>query len=293
MRALRALRRWAFLAIPGVGVVELAAHVVQTTSVAPDADWASARAYVAAQAAPDDLIAFAPPWADPLARHHLGADLATVAREARPDESRFARAFEVSIRGAHLPELANWNRKDVRRFGAVTVTSWQNPTAARVIDDLVTMVAPAWMQVSRLDGARALDCPFVQGATQSGGLGYGPAIQGNHFVCPGGGLVTESVVADLEYRPRRCIYAPLSAGVLRVRFLGVRFGRFLHGHHGLYVEAERGKTGAPVTMAFKVGDSILGSVVHNDGEGWKPFELLHRGARRATLRAGRRALVGR
>jgi hypothetical protein len=60
---------------------------------------------------------------------------------------------------------------------------------------------------------------------------------------------------------------------MRIRFLGVRLGRALHGHHGLYVEAERNKSGAPVTITFRVGDQVVGSVVHHDGEGWKPFEF--------------------
>jgi hypothetical protein len=53
----------------------------------------------------------------------------------------------------------------------------------------------------------------------------------------------------------------------------VPFGRVIHGHHALYVEAERSKDGAPVTLTFRVGDVVLGSVVHKDGDGWKPFEL--------------------
>ncbi len=232
-----------------------------------------ARDYVASHAEPEDLVAFAPRWADPLGRRYFGADIATVAREARPDETRFPRAFEVSLRGAHLSSVAAWRREDVKRFGGVTVTTWQNPAPARVLDDLVSMVGPLRMRASRVDGSREVDCPFGQGATQSGGLGYGPAVGGSRFVCPGGGFVAESVVADLDYSPHRCIYAPAAGGTLRLRFVGVRFGRFLHGYHGLYVEAERGGSGAPVTLAFKVGDSNLGSVVHRDGDGWKPFEL--------------------
>ena len=28
-----------------------------------------------------------------------------------------------------------------------------------------------------------------------------------------------------------------------------------------------------MTLTFKTGDATLGSVVHRDGDGWKPFEL--------------------
>lgn len=267
---MRPWQRWAFAAVPAVGLIELAAHVVQTHSVAGDADWAAARGYVAAQSKAEDLVAFAPRWADPLGREHFGPGLATLEREARPDESRFPRAFEVSIRGAHLAAFEGWRRAGEQRFGGVTVTTWENPAPARVLTDLVSLVDPQRMRVSRGDG----DCAFVHGAAQSGGLGFGPAIPGDRFVCQGGGFVGASVVADLDYVAHRCIYAPPPGGApLRLRFLEVRFGRTLHGHHALYVEAERDKKGAPVTITFRAGDSVVGSVVHHDGDGWKPFEF--------------------
>jgi hypothetical protein len=266
-----------------VGLIELGAHVVQTHAVTPDADWRAARDYVAAQVHPDDLVAFAPRWVDPIGRMQFGPALATLEREARPDESRFPRAFEVSIRGAHDPSLEGWPRTEEHRFGDVTVATLQNPAPAHVLDDLVSLVNGQRMQVSRVDGGREgdhaggheSDCAFTHAAPQSGGLGAGPALPADRFVCPSGGFVTASVAADLSYHPHRCIYAPPPGGrtALRLRFLGVRLGQTLHGHHGLYVEAERSKTGAPITITFRVGDATIGSVVHHDGEGWKPFEF--------------------
>ncbi len=257
--------------IPAVGLLELGAHVVQTHSVAPDADWSAARDYVTSQVKPEDLVAFAPRWADPVGREHFGAALATLEREGRADETRFPRAFEVSIRGAHLAAFDGWRRAGEQRFGRVTVTTWENPAPAHVLDDLVAMVDPQHLRVARGDA----ECTFAHGAAQSGNLGFGPTIPGDRFTCPGGGFVGASVVADLDYYPHRCIYAPPQGGnaPLRLRFQGVRFGRTLHGHHALYVEAERDRKGAPVTITFRVGDSSLGSVVHHDGDGWKPFEF--------------------
>jgi hypothetical protein len=269
-RAALRFQRWAFAAVPLVGLLELAAHAVQTHSVTPDADLSAARAYVAAHAAPEDLVAFAPKWVDPVGRAHFGSALATVEREARADETRFPRALEVSIRGAHLPALAGWRRASEQRFGSVLVTTWDNPAPAQVLDDLVSRVDPQHLRVSRGDA----ECNFTHGTAQSGNLGFGPAIPGDHFVCPGGGFVGASVVADLDYVPHRCVFAPPSGSApLRLRFTDVRFGRVLHGHHALYVEAERDKKGAPVTLSFKSGDSTLGTVVHRDGDGWKPFEI--------------------
>jgi hypothetical protein len=226
---------------------------------------------VAQQVKPADLVAFAPRWADPIGREHFGPQIATIEREARPDETRFPRVFEVALRGAHLPAFADWRRSGEERFGAVTVTLLENPSPAVVLDDLVSMLDPQHARVVRGDA----ECVFSHGASQSGNLGFGPTIPAERFVCPSGGFAGVSVVADLDYIPHRCIYAPPPGGnvPLRIRFGDVRFGRVLHGHHALYVEAEREKRGASVTLTFKSGESTLGSVEHRDGEGWKPFEL--------------------
>ena len=82
-------------------------------------------------------------------------------------------------------------------------------------------------------------------------------------------------MADLDYRPRRCFYAPAQGpnATIRLRFDSIAFGKVLHGHHGLYVEAERDQKGAPVEIAFRSGDKSFGKLVHRDGEGWKGFEL--------------------
>lgn len=255
--------------MPAVGLIELGAHAVQTHSVAPDRDWNDARAYVATRVQADDLVAFAPRWADPIGREIFGPGISTLEREARGDESRFPRAFEVSIRGAHVEGLHGWRRDGEQRFGAVTVTTLENPAPAHVLDDLVSLATPTRMRVSHGDR----DCPFTHGGPQSGGLGFGPTIPGDRFVCPAGGFVGVSVVADLDYIPHRCIFAPpTGGGALRLRFLGVRMGQTLHGHHALYVEAERMK-GTPVTIAFSIAGSPLGSVLHRDGDGWRSFEL--------------------
>jgi hypothetical protein len=204
----------------------------------------------------------------------LGSQLASIEREARPDETRFPRALEVSIRGEHLPAFKDWHRASEQRFGRITVTTWENPAPVQVlddlVDDLVSRVDPQHLRVSRGEA----DCSFVHGSPQTGNLGFGPAIPGDRFACQGGGFVGVSVAADLDYVPRRCIFAPPSGSQpLRLHFSDVRFGRTLHGHHTLYVEAERDRKGAPVTLTFRAGDSTLGVLVHRDGDGWKPFEL--------------------
>jgi len=106
-------------------------------------------------------------------------------------------------------------------------------------------------------------------------MGHGPAVPEERFTCPGGGNVSLSVVAPLDYRPRRCLLAsPVGGnGALRIRFTGVTFASSLYGHHAVYVEAERRKKGAPVSLTFRAGGTVLGSMTHADGDGWKGFEL--------------------
>ena len=274
-REVASWRKWLFAIVPAVAVVELILHVIQVRSVVPDADWIAARDATKAIAKADDLVIFAPKWADPLGREFFGGEVATLEREAFADASRFERAIEVSIRGQHAPELSGWRRKEEKAVGAITLTTFENPSYQKTIDDLLLHVDPAQMTVARVTGDTEQPCPFVGGgAAQTGNLGFGPAIPGEKFACANS-PVGISVVSDLGYTPHKCIYAPPSGGgaVTRVRFENVAFGDVLHGHHGLYVEAERSRDGAPVQLVFSVGERRLGKLTHVDGDGWKGFEL--------------------
>ena len=268
-------RKWAFAIVPIWGIFELIAHAKQTRSVVPESDWKDAKAAVVAIAQPNDLVLFAPTWSDPLGREWFGDDVASIAREARPDESRFARAIEVSIRGKHRAEIAGWTRGDSKRVGAITITTYENPAPVKVIDDLLDHDGPSGMRVQRIDAGREGECGWIQSTPQTGGLGFGPTVPGHRFACGGGNFVGISIIHDMDNAPRRCFFAPPGGGssVLRVRFTNVAFGQALHGHVGMAQFAERDLVGTPVTLAWKVGEKSLGRIVHNDGDGWKGFEL--------------------
>lgn len=268
-------KRWAFVLVPLVGVVELGLHVKQVYGVVPERDWLAARDVVKGVVKPDDLVVFAPAWADPLGRRYFGRDIATVEREARPDDTRFPRAIEVSIRGEHDADLAGWHEAAKQKVGAITITTLENPHPAHLLDDLVTHATASRMSVAHVEGGRAQDCVFMHGPVKTGNLGFGPAIPGDRAECAGGGFVGVTVFAVLDYTARRCIYAPPpgGSGATRITFHDVTMGRALHGHHGLYAEAERNKTGTPVKIAFSIGDESLGKLTHEDGDGWTEFEL--------------------
>lgn len=268
-----ALKKYAFAVVPAIGLFELLAHVKQTSSVPTDGEWRAARAAVERAVGPSDLVIFAPEWTEPLGREHFGAELASVERIARPDETRFPRAIEVSIRGAHRPELAGWKTLQRETVGPFEVVTQSNPDPARVVDDLVEHVHPDALSVSLVDGDRETPCPWTRGAVLTGGLGYGPSVPAERFNCPGGAVVAVTVISDPTYRPRRCIYSPPPGGntVLRLRFKSVIFGRALHGHHAIAAEADH-TNGAPVTVTFRTGTSTIGGFTRRDGTGWTPYE---------------------
>jgi hypothetical protein len=268
------MRRFLFLALPVIAVLELGAHLVQIYGVVPSSDWIAARDVVRTLAQPDDFIAFAPYWTDPLGREYFGSDLATVAREARPDDSRYRRGIEVSIRGQHLPELAGWKVSSTQHVGRVTVTVYENPAFKAVKDDLVDHVAPDRMAVSEISGGLETDCSFMRGRVETGGLGFGPAVPAERFVCPGG-FIGASIMQPTDYRPHRCLLAPpLGNGkTLRVKFLGVQFGETLHGHTGIDWDSEHHLEQPGVTLVWKIGARTLARITDANGEGWKSFEL--------------------
>jgi hypothetical protein len=199
----------------------------------------------------------------------------TIEREARADDTGYAHAIQVSVGRARAPELATWKQASEQRIGRLVVSRLDNPAPVHVIDRLLDHEGPQRMRVAQVSGKQETDCSYTQGPAQAGSLGFGPTIPARKFSCPSGSFVGVSVIATLDYTARRCFYAPIMSGAvgLRIRFPEVTFGRVLHGHHGLYVEAERGKAGAPMTLIFSVGGAPLSRLAHDDGEGWKAFDI--------------------
>lgn len=267
--------RWGVALLCLVGVWELAAHVWQVTHVPSDGDWAAARKVVEGKLKPTDLVLFAPGWSEPLGREHFGDRIASIERMARPDESRFLRAIEVSMRGATRGEIAGWPVIESERIGPFTVRIAENPHPVPVKDDLVTRVQPERMTLARVDGEAVSECAWTRSQVQSGGLGAGPAVPEYRFMCPSGGFAGVTVMSPSDYSARRCIYVPPAGGatVMRLTFRDVAFGKILTGHHTIYVEADyAGNHGTPVVLAFSSRGQSLGKFTRRDGQGWTPFE---------------------
>jgi hypothetical protein len=112
LRARPALLLTVLLALLAAWEIGTLAHV---HAAAPDdADWKAATALIRAEFKPgQDLIVFAPAWVDPVGRQWLGDHLG-LDDLARMDAARYARLWEVSVRGAVPPET--------ERLGAPTYT---------------------------------------------------------------------------------------------------------------------------------------------------------------------------
>lgn len=266
----------ALSALPLVGIVELALHVHQVSEVVPERDWAAARDAVAKDLRPDDLVTFAPFWADPLGRRTFGDAIMTFERAGRSDEGRFARAWEVSIRGAHDPTLARWKKVSETRHGDVTVTLLENPAPEKVLTDLVALVDPSRLSVSRIDASGvASACAFQRGATAGGStvVPQGLLVPGDKFVCSGG-HVGVSVLHALDHHPHVCINAtPLQGADLQLVFKDVAFGEAVFGHSGVQWMTERVPTQDRTTVAFSAFGRPIATHTHKLGAGWVGFEL--------------------
>lgn len=284
----RRLGRWAFALVPALGLCELGAHAYFSRRGPREGDWAAIRAPVEALRQPGDLVIVAPAWADPHARRALGDALMPLRDAARPDETRYAAAIEISALGQRAPELAGWREVAREERGDLRIRRLENPAPARVVFDFTDELRPPRADVRGTDPP--VSCPWNPHArVVAGGLGGHPTFPAERFECPAGAFFHAgvTVIADEEFRPRRCIWAhPLQRGELVIRYQGVPLGRVIRGHAGMYWMIEREQQGAPVTLTVRVDGEQVGAATHRDGEGWTAFELplgAHAGAAAAEV----------
>jgi hypothetical protein len=282
------LLRYAFLGIPLLGLAELGAHLYFALCPPSFDDWYAVADAVRAEKHEGDLLVVAPSWADPAARRGLGDELMPLRDEARPDVTRYAHALELSILGEHDPELRGWREESERRAGKFLLRRLANPAPAQVVYDFVDHARPPVADVRGTDPPAA--CPWNPRAqlVPSGPFGH-PMFAPERFECPGGPYfnVGVTVLADEDFRPRRCLWShPLARGEIVTRFHGVPLGRTIHGHGGLYWIVEREKKGAPITLTVRVDGDTVGTAVHRDGDGWAGFSFdlgAHAGAPAAEV----------
>lgn len=273
-------RRWIFALVPLVAAVELVAHFVIVARVPKPEHWRAAHDHIARARRDGDLVASAPIWTDPLARMHF-ADLIPLRDAARPDATRYRRAFVATIRGGEHPDFRGWREESSRSFGRVTVRLLVNPAPAQVRFDFVDGARPPVATVFRVVGNDRTECAFREGfPVMGGGLGQGALAGSERFVCnaEGWNYVGPTIIEDMDHRGRRCLWShPVQNGAMITRYANVPLGNTIRAHHGLAYEAERGddngNQGGPVELTIRVDGEEVGRDLHRDNEGWKTFEV--------------------
>jgi hypothetical protein len=253
---------WAAAALIAIALVESALGLYGPRSVASDEDWAAAAAHVRGQLQSDDLIVFAPAWIDPTGRKHLG-DRMPVEMVARADTDRYARIWELSVRGARAEDTVGLSAVETRRFGRVTLRRYDKP-ASRVLLDLTSAFPEARVTLQSRTPADAPETPC--------------GVDGKARRC--GPARVEPRVLEIDYRPRRGVLASVVAGQrLAIQYDDVAAGHLV-GHVGLHDYYAR-KNGDGV-VSFRIsadGQNAVTVPVRNPAVGasvdqaWHRFEL--------------------
>jgi hypothetical protein len=224
---------------------------------------------------PGDVVVVAPSWADPWARKTLGDGVFPLRDIARPDVSRYATALEIGMLGQTSSELGEFREVSRRQVGPFLLRRLENPHPTPIVFDFVDHLAAGHAEVRVTEPDTK--CPYNTHARPiAGGLGGHPTFPAARYECPGGVYfnVSETVIADQDFRPRRCIWAhPPNRGEVVLRFSDVNLGNMIRGHGGLYWIIERDKPGGPITVRVRVNGDEIGSYEHKDGDGWSLFEL--------------------
>jgi hypothetical protein len=221
--------------VPAVALIAIAGWSVMRTvfaerGVPGDAAWTAAADHVRAGAQPGDLIVFAPAWIDPVGRMHLG-DRIPVEMAARLDAATYPAIWELSIRGAHAPEVAGLTADTTTRIGGITVRRYRQ-AARTVVTDLTAAFATA-----RVDGARA----------------RGP----------------DRVIAEVGFTPRRCVQiVPAADGEVRLTVADVELGTELAIGVGLADIFTRRDVRNPGELAVAVDGFEVIRVRFGVDDGW-------------------------
>jgi len=267
---------WLLVALLGLSVAEVAAHVRIRSAVPAAADHRAAADFVRAGFRPSEAIVAAPDWHDPVVRRQLG-DLIGFAAAGRSDLSRFDGLWVVAIRGARAWDEPDAAPDQQREFGGVTVRHYPL-TPAPITHDFVATAHDAKVELDQGGDRPPRPCRTVDGRPgPGGGLGKAVIAPARRAVCHDKkkqAFVAPLVMEDLELRPRHCIWQPaLGPRPLRVTFDDVPLGQRMVLHGGLYYEHERMREGPPVHVRVLVDGKPRGRMIHEDGDGWVRVEF--------------------
>ncbi|HKO48403.1 MAG TPA: hypothetical protein VJV79_11795 [Polyangiaceae bacterium] len=288
--------RYLWLAIPFLGLVELAAQLYFAKRFPTLDEWRALEADVGALKQHQDLIVIAPEWAEPLARTAFADSLMPIADVARPDEAGYRRAIEVSALGDVSPLLANWPVTAEKRTGKFTLRTRTNPDFEPPLFVLTDHAAPPELSVSeRHPSGETTSCSYgTRPASSASGLLARPAFPRQRFSCgpADGNFVGSTIIEDQDYRARRCLWAnPSAGGLLTLDFANVPIGDFLSGYIGFPHFRFRDQGWPKVTLSFAIDGAKLGTHAHLPDAGWQPFRF-ETSQFRGTTRQVQIALLG-
>ena len=285
------VRALALAILPVTAVWELVAGEVQHRRVPKRDDWGAAASAAIAAHKPGDVILVSPRWAEQHGRMAVAGfrvpDATTpetaidrffdVHVAARPDLEIYTRALELSIRGKNDPQTKGWSLVSEQKFGDVALRILQNPAPHALVRDLTDEI-DATASVSHVGPNGPQACRWEEGGTQHmPALFAGPVPPPKRFLCPPSDpnwtYVAPTVITDLAYLPRRCIFMhPHEFDVTTIELPPRPIGQRVVAWIGIHVYQERELKFAPILARISVGGKEVASVTHNDGDGWLRFE---------------------
>lgn len=269
---------WALLGVPGLGVVELLAHLYFRGRTPKLEDYAALEPVVSEMRQASELVVATPNWAEPNLRWALGDALMPLADVARPEESRYAAAIEVLLPGV-TSAFPQWSVEASHRVDGFLVQRLKNPEYEPVLFDFVEQFSPQRVSVDVGRGSQnRKPCAFnAHAAVTNGALGGHATFPAQRFECGSAewDFVGLTVIEDQNYRPRRCLWAQPPSGKRSksVRYRDVRLGARITGHTGIPYLVDRGGKGAPIALSVKIDGETIGVVHHENGVGWQPFSV--------------------
>jgi hypothetical protein len=231
-------RKW-LSAFPAAGLVlvalwEVAATRCAATSAPDDDAWAEAARVVRAEYKRGDLIVFAPRWIDPVGRLHLG-DLISIDDAARMDAAKYARIWELSIRGARADDTRDLDAALDESRGGVRVRRYDRRPAIVVADVR-----------DRLASARV--APGVRPPTLE--------------------------LTEVGFAPHRCVQlVPARDRPARFELPQLPLGTTLVGYVGIAhpTSTERRHDRAAVTLAIEIAGKQAATATAGVDDGWVRF----------------------
>jgi hypothetical protein len=179
-------RRLLWLALPIVGLAELALHLEFRERAPSEQDWAELPTALESVRKPGDLVVVAPEWAEPLSRRAFGEEVMPLSDVARSDTNGYAHAIEVSLLGQRSKELAAFRELTQTASGPFTLRRLENPNYRPVLYSFVDHVRQGELFVVEWNGEAERTCEFTARARSSaGGLGGHVSYPRERFRCSG------------------------------------------------------------------------------------------------------------